>query len=1052
MSDHCKGANDKLVTLTSIRTGRSRPAAQPGGEPLPEDGMGHPAYWKSPEERRTGPSLRGEFPGGLPAPSRDGRDGRDGRDDHDGRDGEATRRDFLTLMGFGVTAAGLAACRAPEQKAIPLPVAAEDMIAGVPNYYATTCGGCASACSLVVKQRDGRPIKIEGNEASGLFGGATCATGQATVLSLYDHERLRGPLWQGQPATWAEVDAHVVAALEAVRARQSQIVLLSTTITSPSTREIIERWRRAFPGFRHVVYDPVSASALRAASAQAVGRPVIPHYAFDRARVIVGLDADFLGTWLSPVEFARQYARGRTPERPPALHVQFEPGMSVTGSNADRRVAVAPSQLGAVASALLARIARRAEEPEVAAPPDPVEAATLDAVADELWQHRGESLVVSGCNDVAIQLVVHTLNRLLGNLGRTLDLDRPSLQRQGDDAEVAALVAQMQRGEIDALILHGVNPAYDYVDPAEFLQGLARVALSISTADRRDETSAAVHAVCPDHHFLESWGDAEPVAGYLSLVQPVIAPLFDTRAAPESLLRWIGNQSDHYGFLRDHWRTAVLPRQQALRDFDAFWDQTLERGVLDLGPAPGALAAASAPAGGGDWRAQVAAIRDEAPRPAAGGPGGPGGGDDPYELAMFESVPLRDGRHANNPWLLELPDPITKVTWGNVAMIAPALADKLGLRGGDVLSLGTAAGALEVPVFLQPGQHPRTVSVALGYGRRQVGKAGNGVGVNAFSLTPLVRGARRTWTGGVTLAVTGRHEQLASTQDHFSMEGRPIVLETTRAELGRAGRPGVPGVSAETEELPNLWNERPMGERSWGMSIDLDSCTGCSACVVACQAENNVPVVGKDQVQRQRIMHWIRIDRYYRGSEDNPQSLHQPMMCQHCGHAPCETVCPVLATTTSSEGLNQQVYNRCIGTRYCANNCPYKVRRFNWYNYTTGARSDYHMANPVGRLVLNPDVTVRSRGVMEKCSLCVQRIHAVKNAVVKRGAPMQDGEIKTACQQVCPTGAIVFGDLNDPHSEVAQRMRGERTYKVLDELGTRPNVAYLKKVRHGQAT
>jgi molybdopterin-containing oxidoreductase family iron-sulfur binding subunit len=602
----------------------------------------------------------------------------------------------------------------------------------------------------------------------------------------------------------------------------------------------------------------------------------------------------------------------------------------------------------------------------------------------------------------------------------------------------------MQRGEIQALILHGVNPVYDYVDGAGFLKGLSHVALSVSTSDRRDETSAAVHAVCPDHHFLESWGDAEPVAGYLSLSQPTIAPLFDTRSAAESLLRWIDDPTDHYTFLRGYWRTAVMPRQRALTTFDAFWDHTLERGLLDVGLSPDeALAALAAPAAdtanatdGGDWRAAVSAIRDESQRAAAAG-------GDRYELAMFESVAMRDGRNANNPWLLELPDPITKITWGNVAQIAPSLAGKLGLRDGDVISLTTASGAIEVPVFSQPGQHPRTISVALGWGRQQAGKAGNGVGVNAFPLTRMVRGTRRAWADGVTLATTGRREKLAGTQSHFSMEGRPIVLETTRDKLGHA---------EAAEHLPNLWNERAQGDRSWGMSIDLDSCTGCSACVVACQAENNVPVVGKDQIQRQRTMHWIRIDRYYSGSEDNPQSLHQPMMCQHCGHAPCETVCPVLATTTSSEGLNQQVYNRCIGTRYCANNCPYKVRRFNWYNYTTGNHNDYHMANPVGRLVLNPDVTVRSRGVMEKCSLCVQRIHVVKNAAVKRGEPMQDGEIKTACQQVCPTDAIVFGDLNDPHSQVAQRMRGERTYKVLEDLGTRPNVAYLKKVRHGQTT
>ena len=1024
MSDHCHDAKDKLVTLGAKRV---------------------PEYWKSPEELRDGPKRRGEFPGGLPTlrsitaelppdAEPDGPDAGDPGDDGDDQDGGTNRRDFLTLMGFGATAASLAACRAPEQKAIPLGVASDTMVAGVANYYATTCGGCASACSLLVKQRDGRPIKIEGNDASPLFGGATCATGQATVLSLYDNERLRGPLWKGQPAAWQDVDDHIAAALEDARARRGKVVLVSSTITSPSLRAIVERWRAAFGNFRHVVYDAMSASGLRAASAQAFGQPIVPHYTFDRARVIVGLDADFLGTWLSPVEFARAYRRGRTPEGPTSLHVQFEPGMSVTGSNADRRIAVAPSALGAVAAALLARIARRAGEAMPAVPADPIDPATLDAVADELWKHRGESLVVCGANDAAIQLAVHACNRLLGNLGKTVDLARPSLQRQGDDAQMADLIAELGRGEIHTVILHGVNPVYDHSEGPAFAAGLGKVALAISTADRLDETASAVHAVCPDHHFLEAWGDAEPVAGYLSLTQPTIAPLFDTRALAESLLRWLGEPADAYDHLRQHWQTHVMPRQHEHATFDAFWDHTLERGVLDVGSDPAPADAAGA--AGGDLRAALVAITDDAAR-AVEQP-------ERYELALFESVGLRDGKHANNPWLLELPDPITKVTWGNVALIAPVLADRLGVQDGDVVALATPTGRVELPVFLQPGQHARTVSVAVGFGRRQVGKAGNNVGANVFPLAPQVRGARRTWAGGVTIKPTGAHEQLAGTQSHFSMEGRPIVLETTREELARPRQ-------AE-DELPNLWNERAQGDKSWGMSIDLDSCTGCSACVVACQAENNVPVVGKDQVQRQRIMHWIRIDRYYHGSEDNPQSLHQPMMCQHCGHAPCETVCPVLATTTSSEGLNQQVYNRCIGTRYCANNCPYKVRRFNWYNYTGNPRFDFNMANPVGRLVLNPDVTVRSRGVMEKCSLCVQRIHVAKNAAVKRGTPVKDGEIKTACQQVCPTDAIVFGDLNDPHSQVAQRMRGERTYKVLDELGTRPNVAYLKKVRHGQTT
>jgi Fe-S-cluster-containing dehydrogenase component/anaerobic selenocysteine-containing dehydrogenase len=965
----------------------------------------------------------GEFPGGLPSPHAPPAEGE-------------TRRDFLSAMGFGIVAAGLGACRAPEQKAIPLAVASVDQIPGVANYYATTCGGCASACSLVVKQRDGRPIKVEGNEASPLFGGATCATGQATVLSLYDQERLRCPTWQGKPVPWRQLDEAVVSALAAARASGGGVALLSSTITSPSLLALIERWQREVPGFRHVMYDAVSAGGLRQAGAHAFGQPLIPHYAFDRARVIVGMEADFLGTWLSPVEYARQYAHGRARWRGAGLHLQVEAGMSVTGSNADRRIVIAPSQRNAFATSLLARIAAMAGHAAAAAatPADDVDVTAIDEVAAQLWAHRGESLVVSGCNDVAIDRAVHAINALLGNLGQTVDLERPSRQRQGSDAAMATLVEDMLAGRVHTLILHGVNPVYDYADRAGFVAGLAKVNCALSTADRDDETATLCHGVGPDHHFLEAWGDAEPVSGHLSLSQPTISPLFDTRSAVESLLRWLGDPMDHYQFLRGYWRDHLFPRQLGPSTFEQFWDLTLERGVIDLG----ARADQPAAAYRDDWEAALAALRAHAP-PARelGGLGG----KERFELSLVEGVPLRDGRHANNPWLLELPDPITKLTWGNAASLAPRTAARLGLRNGDVVAILTAGGSVELPIFEQPGQHPSTITIALGYGREQAGKAGSHVGTNAFPLAAPAHGERRNWADGVELRRTGKHQALASTQDHFSMEGRAIVLDIAASELGRQ--------PAAAEDLPDLWGERPHGARSWGMSIDLDACTGCSACVVACQAENNVPVVGKDQVQRQRSMHWIRIDRYYVGAEDQPRSVHQPMMCQHCGHAPCETVCPVLATTTSSEGLNQQVYNRCIGTRYCANNCPYKVRRFNWFNYTDNARFDFNMANPIGRLVLNPDVTVRSRGVMEKCSLCVQRIHAAKNQAVKEERPLRDGDIKTACQQACPANAIVFGDLADPSSQVANQMRDQRTYRVLDELGTRPNVAYLKKVRHG---
>jgi len=946
---------------------------------------------------------------------------------------EATRRDVLSLMGFSLGALGLGAgCRAPVQHAVPLPAASIEMVPGVPNLYATTCGACSAACGLVVKQRDGRPIKIEGNDASPLTGGGTCAAGQASVLSLYDDGRLRGPMWLGNAVSWAEVDRHIRSVLDARGRDARDVVLLSQTITSPSTRALIDELRAVFPRFRHVVYDPLSLAALREANRRAHGAAVVPHFLFDRARVVVGLDADFLGTWLAPVEHARQWAQRRTAGTDRGFHVQVESGVSVTGSNADLRLAVAPSQIGAVAVALLAAVTRRmgGDDPgsfgaaglTQAAP----HAVAIEQTAEALVRNRGEALVVCGSNDLPTQIVVAKLNAVLGSVDKTVDLAHPSLQRQGDDAALPALIDDMNRGAVHALMVWGANPVYDHPDGAAFRAALNKVALTISFADRRDETSAHVHAVCPDHHFLEAWGDAEPVSGHFSLRQPLIAPLHETRAAEESLLAWAGRTTDHRSYVRAFWKRALYkPAAGAAAPdaFDDFWERTLERGAIDLPRPPVATHAFAA-----DLEESVREIVARANRA--------GGDHDGYELALQETVGARDGRHANNPWLLELPDPITRLTWGNVASIAPVTATALGVSTGDVVTLTTETGKLELPAFIQPGQHRHTISVAVGYGRWAAGKAGDGVGGNAFPLARVANGLRTT-SARVTVTRTGRRARLSPAQTHFSMEGRDIVQTLALAPSEH---------EHEHEKLPDLWRERLHGAHAWGMSIDLDACTGCSACVVACQSENNIPVVGAEQVRKNRIMHWLRIDRYVEGDGEDAQSLHQPMMCQHCQHAPCETVCPVLATTTSSEGINQQVYNRCIGTRYCANNCPYKVRRFNWHNYTANDDFPYNMTSPLGRLVLNPDVTVRSRGVMEKCNLCVQRIQLGKNQALLQRRPMADGDVATACQQSCPTGAIVFGDLADAGSRVSKLLAGRRAYRVLDDLGTRPNVGYLKRL------
>jgi len=946
-----------------------------------------------------------------------------------------SRRDFLTLAGFSIAAAAASAgcSRGRIQKAIPFVNEPEQITPGVPNYYATTCGGCSAGCSLLVKTRDGRPIKIEGNDESALFGSGTCAVGQATVLSLYDDERVKGPLWHGQRASWEEVDARVEERLANAVANQARVVILSRTIHGPATRHLLAEWTSR-PGFEHLAYDAVSFAALRRATMAAFGVEGVPHYRFARAQTIVGIDADFLGAWLSPVEFTRDYASRRRPESAASMsrHIQFESGVSVTGSNADTRVAIAPSERGLVALGLFSRIAEKHGTtglPDL--PESALDARALDRAADELWRSGGESLVVCGADDVSTQVLVHATNALLGNIGTTVNIDRPSLQKQGDDEAIARLVDDMSAGRIDTLILHGVNPAYDYPDARAFVDAMGRVPLVVSFADRLDETASHAHAVCPDHHFLEAWGDAEPVASAFSLAQPTIAPLFETRAAQESLLKWLGRPPDFYEYLRAFWRDTLYPTQHRYATSDDFWDHSLHDGVF----APPVEAAAPVKRPDVEWRASASAVVREFAATASKASA------DRFELHLYETVGLRDGAHANNPWLQELPDPVTKVTWANYVTVAPAAASKLGIETGDIVAIQADDRRVELPAYVLPGQSARVVSVALGFGRSNAGRVGTGVGVNAYPFVQTVAGQRRYDRTGVALTRTGRREVLAATQTHHSMEGRTIVKQATLASYLAAQE-------TPEEVPPSLWTDRPRGAHAWGMAIDLNACTGCSACVTACMAENNVPIVGRDEVRRGREMHWIRIDRYYAGREDAPDMLAQPMMCQHCNNAPCEPVCPVLATMHSSDGINQQIYNRCVGTRYCENNCPYKVRRFNWFEYARNDRFDFNMNSPLGAMVLNPDVAIRSRGVMEKCSLCIQRIQAGKLTAEQEGRPVADGDIQTACQQVCPAQAIVFGDLSDSKSRVFQLAHSRRNYRVLDDLGTRPNVSYLTKVKN----
>ncbi len=960
-----------------------------------------------------------------------------------------SRRDFLAAAGFTFGSMALTGCtRAPVEKAIPYLVQPEAIIPGRATYYASTCGACSAGCGILAKNRDGRTIKLEGNPDHPISRGGLCAIGQASVLGLYDSNRLRNSLHKNAPSTWAESDSQIAARLDVIRSNKGAVRVLTGPITSPTARRAVDSFVKTFPDAQHITYDVLSSAAIVQAHERTHERRVLPRYRFDKAEVIVSFDADFLGTWISPVAFAMDWSAGRRADAAPdqfSYHAQFEGRVSVTGAKADRRVRVAPGEAGVVMSHLASRLAQRAGEAldTTGLAPCPIDSHVLDDVANRLWHARGKSLVVCGSQSADEQVLCNFLNHLLGNYGQSLDLEDSADRICHDDEAVQSLIQELASGSVAALFVHGVNPVYDLPNGAAVENAISKAHMFVSLADRVDETSKLATFVCPDHHFLEAWGDHDVGDGSISFFQPTMRPLHDTRSMLESLSIWSGKLRLAQDLVRETTQGRVL------------WDEAIHNGFAKATSV--AVATASFRSG------SVKAVLGIEQVPA-----------DKLTLVLYPKVSMLDGRGASNPWLQEMPDPISKVVWDNYASLSEATAARLNVGAGDVVRIGLseadgAANALELPVLIQPGQHDQVVAIALGYGKEEsarFAKLGpqwierkellgeNGlVGTSAAGLLSYRDGTLRLSGASVTVSATRRKHQLACTQDYHNIEvpesltvlgmdrRRPMVQETTLAGYKRDGKLPQHGHGTHHPDLGELWADDHKYEgHHWGMAVDLTACTGCSACVVACQIENNVPVVGRDEVQRKRIMHWLRIDRYYCDNDGDVDVLHQPMMCQHCDHAPCETVCPVLATVHGEEGLNQQAYNRCVGTRYCANNCPYKVRRFNWFEY---ARDDT-LANQA----LNPDVTVRSRGVMEKCSFCVQRIEAARLESKQQGRSIADGDIQPACQQSCPARAIVFGDMNDPESAVSKLMARGRHYRLLEETNVRPSVGYLGLVRN----
>ncbi len=959
---------------------------------------------------------------------------------------QASRRDFLKVLGFSISGAVLAACqKTPVQYAVPYGTKPPEVDPGIPNWYSATCNACPANCTILVKTREGRPIKIEGHPQSPVFGEGTCAYGQGAVLSLYDSGRLRYPVKGGQPTDWKTLDGEVRKTLKRLAEHGKEVVLVTRTVNGPASNAVIEAFKASYPVVRHVVYEADSAYALRKAH-QIVGMGnALPAFHFDKAKVIVGIDADFLGTWISPVQFTKDYVASRNVDdhEDISYHIQFEPLMSLTGSNADMRIPVKPGMVGRLVVNLYNEVARKAGVAQLPADKFELAGNTIAHAAEQLWAHRGKGLVVCGVNDVAIQSVVLALNQLLNNYGTTIT-PSGSYQNLADDEAMKRLLGDLQEGKVGGIILVDVNPVYSLPDGELWAKALSKAELSVAIADRIDETAQHARYVVPLSHFLESWSDYQPVKGYVAVSQPAITPIFDSRSWQDALLAWSGMESDFYSFLKSYWKAKIYPAARVASDFESFWVSAVHDGYVLLQSDGGvedkvedeALEASSS-------LDLVAAARSANAMSSE---------SDGWTVQVYFSVGLRDGRQANNPWLQEMPDPLSKVVWDNYAAVAPSMAERLGVGDEDVIAISVDGHTVELPVVIQPGQAPDTIGVAFGYGRsipdqphgQRGGRVANGVGQG---VAPFLRyrNGRIGWSGNAKIRKTGKKYPIARTQVHPSMEGRPLALSTT-LEAYKNGH-----FHHHQHELVTLYKEWDYNGHHWGMAIDLSKCTGCSACVVSCTAENNVAVVGKDEVRRRREMHWMRIDRYYSGDPDNPETIHQPVMCQQCDMAPCENVCPVMAIEHSDEGLNQQVYNRCVGTRYCANNCPYKVRRFNWFKYYENeAFADVNVPqnDKVAAMVLNPDVTVRARGVMEKCTFCVQRIQLAKLEAKKEGRALRDGEIKTACQQSCPAGAIVFGDMNDPNSAISKLLKNKRTYRMLDELGIRPSVHYMVKVRN----
>ena len=991
------------------------------------------------------------------------------------------RRDFMKMLGFGVGAAAIAAsCDIPVKRAIPYSIKPDTIVPGVATYYATTYVNGNECAPILVKTREGRPIKIEGNDLIGY--GGTSARAQASVLSLYDTARFKSPSIKGGDASWMDVDKKAMEILSGSRS----VALITPSVFSPSIQKAIDAFVAKYNA-THVQYDSVSHSALLDSNESAFGKRAFPNYHFDKAEVVVSFDADFMGNWGdgegNTVAFMSKRKLKDENGKMNRLY-QVESHMSLTGSNADNRVLVKPSEQGAAIVALYNAVVGGS-----------LSGGSLNAdakksislMAADLKKAAGKSLVVCGTNNVAEHTLVNAINDALGNIGKTMDMSDALMTYQGDDKAMGQLMNQMNSGSVDTVVLMGVNPAYDFSSKGKFADALGKVKNKLAISYQNNESVDGAMIIAPTHHYLESWGDAQPKASKYMLMQPAINKIYDTRQEAETLLTWAGVE---YGsimdFVSQNFEANAFQNQSASSNSKRFWQTALHDGFVNIDVPANGIAFSGAASATGITKST---------------------GGDAIEMKIYEAS-IGNGANTNNPWLMEMPDPVTRTSWGNYLAIpvdfdgVRRMISMNGLKDGDLVDVSVNGQTITVPVVQQFGQAPGTVALALGYGRSVAGACAIGVGEDMNPFISMDANGNRTYSvSGVEISKKkGKEEHYSSVQYHHTygvkdtdkktgemINADEAALVTFDYGLGVEGFQGsltdrsvmyysslsdlkenVQELHKKREHAQHLNDQQIYGGHDykyenghhWGMHVDLTTCTGCAACTVACMAENNVPVVGKEEVSRHHEMTWLRIDRYYYGKLENPNTVYQPMMCQHCDNAPCENVCPVNATNHSSEGLNQMTYNRCVGTRYCANNCPYKVRRFNWLDYTTAdifpgnqpaltATEDVPFgADNLTRMVLNPDVTVRSRGVIEKCSFCVQRIQSGKLTAKLEGRKLRDSDVKTACQTACSTGAITFGDMNNKGGNLDTKLKNPLNFIVLEEVNVRSSVQYQMRVNN----